>query len=100
MSNTITTKQVHHIAKLANIPVNDDQAQKLATGFAETLQTIADLKKVDTSGVEPTHQVTGLENVLREDTIDPSRTFTQKEALANAKQTYQGFFVVPRVIKK
>jgi len=100
MSNKITKQQVYHVAKLANIPIDDNQAEKLATGFEETLETIADLQSVDISGVEPTHQVTGMENVLREDLVDDTRTFTQEEALANAKQTHQGFFVVPRLIKK
>ncbi|NCN03655.1 MAG: Asp-tRNA(Asn)/Glu-tRNA(Gln) amidotransferase subunit GatC [Candidatus Pacebacteria bacterium] len=100
MSNKITTQQVQHIAQLANIPVDDSEAKKLATGFEETLDTIKDLRAVDTEGIEPTHQVTGMENVLREDIVDDSRTFTQAEALANAKETYQGFFVVPRIIKK
>lgn len=100
MPNKITIKQVHHIADLANIPVSDQEAEKLAKGFKETLETIKDLQTVDTKGIEPTHQVTGMENVLRDDKVDNTRTFTQKEALANAKQTYNGFFVVPRVIKK
>lgn len=100
MSSKITTTQVSHIADLANIPVTQAEASELAAGFDQTLETIKDLQSVDVSGVEPTHQVTGLENVLREDIVDDSRTFTQEEALANAKQTHQGFFVVPRVIKK
>ncbi|MDH5532844.1 MAG: Asp-tRNA(Asn)/Glu-tRNA(Gln) amidotransferase subunit GatC [Candidatus Pacebacteria bacterium] len=100
MLNKITKQQVHHVAKLANIPIDDSEAEKLATGFRETLETITDLQSVDVSGVEPTHQVTGMENILREDKVDDSRTFTQEQALANAKQTHQGFFVVPRLIKK
>lgn len=100
MSTKITKKQVHHIANLANIPIDDQEAEKLAKGFEETLETITDLQSIDTNGVEPTHQVTGMENVLREDKVDDSRTFTQEEALKNAKQTHQGFFVVPRLIKK
>jgi len=100
MSTKITQTQVQHIAKLANIPVTDEEAAKLASGFEKTLETIADLKKIDTNGVTPTSQVNGLENVLREDAVESSRTFTQAEALANAKASYQGYFVVPRLIKK
>jgi aspartyl-tRNA(Asn)/glutamyl-tRNA(Gln) amidotransferase subunit C len=100
MSNKITKQQVQHIATLANIPVENSEAERLAKGFEETLNTIKDLQSVDTSNIEPTHQVTGMENVLREDIVDDSRTFTQKEALANAKQTHRGFFVVPQIIKK
>lgn len=100
MSTKITNTQIQHIAKLANIPVSDEEATKLAAGFEKTLETIADLKAIDTTGVTPTSQVTGLENVWREDIADEKRTFTQKEALANAKATYNGYFVVPRLIKK
>lgn len=100
MSTKITNTQIQHIAKLANIPVSDQEAAQLAKGFEQTLDTIADLKAVDTTGVTPTSQVTGLENVWREDVADQKRTFTQEEALANAKLTYQGYFVVPRLIKK
>ena len=100
MPNKITKKQVHHVANLAHIPIDDNEAEKLAHGFEETLNTITDLQSVDVNGVEPTHQVTGMENILREDIVDDSRTFTQEEALANAKQTHEGFFVVPRLIKK
>lgn len=100
MSNKISKQQVQHIADLANIPIDDNEAEKLGRGFEDTLNTIKDLQSVDTKEVEPTHQVTGMENVLRDDEIDNTRTFSQEEALANAKQTHDGFFVVPRVIKK
>lgn len=94
----VTTKQIKHIAKLANIPVTDQEEKTLAQAFNETLDIIDELKTVDVSGVEPTHQVTGLENVTREDVITVSRMFSQKQALANASRTHQGYFVVPRVI--
>lgn len=98
MSNTITTTQVAHIAELAHIPVSDDEKTKLATAFTQTLAVIDHLRSVDTTAIEPTHQVTGLENVTREDVVDEQRMFTQQDALANATHTHQGFFVVPRVI--
>lgn len=93
------TDTVKHIAKLSNIPITDAEAETLQVAFDETLATVANLQDVDVTGVEPTHQVTGLENVLREDIVDDSRTFTQEEALANAKETHKGYFVVPRIIE-
>lgn len=96
--STITPQQVKHIANLANIPVSDQELTDLADAFEETLGVVANLQAVDTSDVEPTHQVTGLENVLREDVVDETRMFTQTQALANAKQTHEGFVVVPRII--
>lgn len=93
------TNTVKHIAQLSNIPITESEAQSLQVAFDETLATVANLQDVDVTGVEPTHQVTGLENVLRDDVIDDSRTFSQDEALANAKESYNGYFVVPRIIE-
>ncbi len=94
----VTQKQVSHIAQLANIPITDKEEQELAQAFSDTLDVVDHLKTADTKNTEPTHQVTGLENILREDIVDDSRTFSQSEALANAKKTHKGYFVVPRII--
>lgn len=96
----ITKNQIKHIANLANIPVSDKEQEQLKNAFEETLDTISDLQSVDVKGTQLTHQVTGLENVLREDKVDLNNMFTQQEALANAKHTHNGYFVVPRIIKE
>lgn len=95
---SISKQQVKHVAELANIPVSDQEAAKLETAFTETLGVISNLQKLDVSTVEPTHQVTGLENIWREDEIDQTRMFTQEQALANAPKQHQGYFVVPQII--
>jgi aspartyl/glutamyl-tRNA(Asn/Gln) amidotransferase C subunit len=95
----ITPKLVAHIAELAHLPLtNEKQTNNLVEAFKETLGVIENLKEVDTSSIEPTYQVTGLENILREDVVDEKRMFTQKEALQNALIQYQGYFVVPQVL--
>jgi aspartyl-tRNA(Asn)/glutamyl-tRNA(Gln) amidotransferase subunit C len=99
MSSPLSSAQVKHVAKLANIPVDDKELSKLATAFTETLAVIENLQQPDTSNTMPTHQVTGMENVTRPDTIDKPRMFTQEQALANASQTHQGYFVVPAVLE-
>jgi aspartyl-tRNA(Asn)/glutamyl-tRNA(Gln) amidotransferase subunit C len=91
---------VSHIAKLANIPVTAAEEEKLAADFNTTIGVVDDLFNVDVNGVDPTSQVTGLENILREDEIDVERQFTQEQALLNAKRTHNGFFVVDQVIEQ
>lgn len=93
-----TATTVQHIAQLANIPITAVEESKLATQFAETLEVVKKMSELDTSHTEPTHQVTGLENVWREDQVVPERTFSQEQALANTTTSYQGYFVVPQVI--
>lgn len=95
---SVNNTQVKHIAQLANIPISEEESNQLAQDFSETLQVVDQLKKADVSQVEITHQVTGFKNVLREDLVKEEQSFTQQEALANAKKTYQGYFVVPYVL--
>lgn len=96
----VTSEQVFKIAELAHIPVNDEEAKKLAQGFTTTYEVVEGLNSADTSDMEQTQQVTGLENVTREDIIDEQRMFSQEEALRNASKTHNGFFVVSQVLDK
>lgn len=97
---SFTTDDITHISQLALIPVTEEEKKELATGFNTVIGVLEALKKIDVTGVEPTYQVTGLENVFREDEVDEKRTFTQEQALANAPKSYQGFFVVERVLDR
>ena len=98
-SPLITTTQVKHLAKLANLPISDERLTKLADQIETTFEYIQTLEKSDTSKLADTNQVAGLINVLREDIIDDSRTFTQEQALQNAKQTHNGYFMVPAILE-
>ena len=94
-----TAEDVHKIAKLANIPVTAREEAVLSEGFNTTMKVVDTLFSVDVKGVIPTSQVTGLENVLREDEIDGQRVFTQDQALANARRKHNGFFVVDQILE-
>jgi aspartyl/glutamyl-tRNA(Asn/Gln) amidotransferase C subunit len=95
---TVQKSTVQHIAALANIPITDAESQKLATAFQETMEVVDQLKTADVSQVETTHQVTGFKNVWREDVVREELSFTQEQALANAKHSYKGYFVVPYLL--
>ena len=96
---TFSASAVEHIARLANIPVTPEEKKKLADGFNTVIGVLDQLKTIDTKNIEPTHQVTGLENITREDEVDVTRMFTQEQALANAPKKHNGFFVVDRVLE-
>ena len=70
MKQKINKSLVKHIAQLANIPISAKEEAELAKDFSETLEVVDKLQKIDTQGVEMTHQVTGLKNVTREDKIN------------------------------
>ena len=87
---------VAKVAKLANLPLTEAEKKKFEKQLSETLDYVKQLGEIDTKKVEPTSQVTGLENVLREDEVTPS--LLQREALQNAKETHKGFFKVPAIL--
>ncbi len=89
---------VSYVAKLANIPLTKDEEEKFESQLSSVLDYFEQLKKVDTKNVKPTSQVTGLENVTREDTVFPS--LPQKDALVNAKSTEKGFFKVKAILEQ
>lgn len=99
-SKNVTSKDVFHIAGLAYIPITEKEAETLAQGFTTTYEVVAALKKADTTGVSQTQQVTGLENVMREDVVDESRMFSQEQALRNAPRTHNGYFVADQILDK
>ncbi|MFA6081284.1 MAG: Asp-tRNA(Asn)/Glu-tRNA(Gln) amidotransferase subunit GatC [Patescibacteria group bacterium] len=94
----ISNDLVKHMSRLARIPISDAEEKELAKGFNKTLEVIDNLFKVDVKGVEPTHQVTGLENVLREDIVDDKKMLTQEQALSNTKNKHNGYFVVDQIL--
>lgn len=87
---------VSHVAKLANLPLTPEEKKKFEKQLSETLDYVNKLGEIETKNVEPTSQVTGLENVMREDIATPS--LPQKEVLKNAKKTHNGFFKVPPIL--
>lgn len=91
---------VEKISRLAQIPVDDKEKEELAEGFNKTLAVIDGLFKVDVSGIEPVHQTTDLVNIFREDKVDEEKMLTQDQALANAKNKHNGYFVVDQILEE
>lgn len=96
--NKLTIDDVKKVAGLASLPLTGEEITLFIVQLSAILDFISKLQKIDTHGVQETSQVTGLENVLREDVIDAERMFSQKQALANAKGAYNGFFKVPKIL--
>lgn len=96
----VTPSDIVKIAKLANIPVIESQTKELTKQVGVTIEYVSKLQELPTEGVVETSQVTGLENVVREDIVDTKRMLTQEEALLNAPHTHNGFFVVDAVLEE
>jgi aspartyl-tRNA(Asn)/glutamyl-tRNA(Gln) amidotransferase subunit C len=96
-ANLISDDQFKHIAKLSRLEIKPDE-EFIKDQLGEAAQYVDILKELDTDKVEPTFQVNHKKNVLREDIVTPS--FSQVEALSQAKATQNGYFKTSATIKK
>lgn len=91
---------VPHVAKLANLALTSAETKKFEKQLEETINYVDSLNEIKTKGIEPTSQVTGLENVLREDIAGSERILSQEEALSNTKSTENGLFKIKGILNE
>ncbi|OGX25115.1 MAG: asparaginyl/glutamyl-tRNA amidotransferase subunit C [Omnitrophica WOR_2 bacterium RIFCSPHIGHO2_02_FULL_48_11] len=93
----ITQKDVKYIASLSRINLKEQEVGRLTKNLEAILHYIEKLKKVDVSQVQPTSHVFPLNNVFREDVVQPS--LHQDKAIKISQNHHQGSFKVPKVIE-
>ena len=93
---TISTSDIQHLASLSSLALADDEVDGLRQDLENIIGYIEQLGELDTSGVEPTYQVTGLENVWREDEVQSGISAEKLLKLAPEKQNNQ--VKVPQVL--
>jgi len=87
---------VKNIAKLANLPLLDEEIARFERQLSAILDHIKKLEEVDTKNVEEASNITGLENITKDDIVEQS--LSQKDALINTKRQHNGFFEVPAIL--
>ena len=95
--STITTDDVRHLAQLSSLQLSDDEVADLQVDLKNILNYIDQLAELDTTGVEPTYQVTGLENIWRDDVIDVS-SVGREQLLVLAPDQANDSVKVPQVL--
>ncbi len=95
--STITTDDVRHLAQLSNLQISDDEVDTLRGDLENILGYIEQLGELDTTGVAPTYQVTGLENVWRDDEVQVS-SVTRERLLSLAPEQADNSVKVPKVL--
>ena len=93
---TISTSDIQHLASLSSLALADDEVDGLRQDLENIIGYIKQLGELDTAGIEPTYQVTGLENVWREDEVKPGISAEKLLELAPEKQNNQ--VKVPQVL--
>jgi aspartyl-tRNA(Asn)/glutamyl-tRNA(Gln) amidotransferase subunit C len=94
----LSKKDVEHVANLAKLPLTSKEVETYLKQLDEVVSYIGELGEVDTEGVEPTSQTTGLTDVFREDEPKSSESLSQEEALAGSEKTHNGYFKVGAIL--
>ncbi|OKS85504.1 Asp-tRNA(Asn)/Glu-tRNA(Gln) amidotransferase subunit GatC [Mucilaginibacter polytrichastri] len=93
----ITEDTVDKIAHLARLEVNAEEKEQLMADMSRILSFMDKLNEVDTSNVEPLVYMTDEVNTFREDVI--KEVITHEEALQNAPEHDENYFMIPKVIE-
>ena len=93
----LSSEQVDHVANLANLALSDEEKELFREQLSAILGYAERLSDLDTSEIPPTATVLPLENVMRDDEVQPS--LSQEDALANAPAALDGHFQVPVVLE-
>lgn len=87
---------VERIAGLARVGLTHDEMERMRDQLSAVLDHISMLQEVDTDDIPPTAQVIELQNIMRDDVVEPS--LTQEQVLLNAPRSEDGFIKVKAVL--
>ncbi len=93
----ILRDDVLHLAQLSSLQLASDEVDALQQDLSNIVGYIEQLVELDTTGIEPTYQVTGLSNVWRDDVVDQSGV-TREQLLALATEQQNNSVKVPKVL--
>lgn len=93
----ISRDDVQHLAQLSSLNLADEEIDPLLGDIENILGYIEQLSELDTTGVEPTYQVTDLENIWREDTVEEA-SVNRETLLSLAADSDAHQIKVPKVL--
>ncbi|MHC1728645.1 MAG: Asp-tRNA(Asn)/Glu-tRNA(Gln) amidotransferase subunit GatC [Syntrophobacteraceae bacterium] len=92
----ITREEVRHVADLARLELSEAEEERMTGQMNGILEYMEKLNELDTEGITPTTHAILLQNVFRDDVVRDS--LEREKALANAPETDDVNFIVPKII--
>ncbi len=89
---------VDHVAMLARLGLTEEERELMREQLSSILEHVSRIQELDTEAIPPTAQVITLQNVWREDDVQPS--LPVEAVLANAPESEDGFFRVHAVLEQ
>lgn len=93
----ISTADVQHLAQLSSLQLSDTELESLRGDLEGIIGYIQQLSELDTTGVEPTYQVTDLQNAWRDDVVN-TYGVDRETLLARAPAVEAHQIKVPKVL--
>lgn len=98
MTHQIDEQVVRSLASCAHIALSDEEVTIMAQELTSIVENLAPITEYELEGVEPSFYAPGAPvNIMREDV--PEIRFSQNQALFNASQVENGYFVIPPLDK-
>ena len=94
---SIDKTTIQKVARLARIRTSGAEAEILVVELSKILKMIEQLGEVNTDGVEPMTSVIEMQMPARDDVVTDGGI--AEKILANAPEQTAGFFVVPKVVE-
>ena len=94
----ISKAEVEKVAELARLDLTEAEKSLFGGQLSQILSYVDQLQSVSTEGIPRTSSVAENESEWREDVVAPGLTLEQ--AMANAPDSNQGLFMVPKIIGK
>ncbi|MBW8349406.1 Asp-tRNA(Asn)/Glu-tRNA(Gln) amidotransferase subunit GatC [Bacillus sp. IITD106] len=92
----ITKDQVLHVAHLARLEMNDNEAELYTEQLDRIIEMAERLDELNTENIKPTSHVFAQENIMREDV--PVKGLPIEEVLRNVPQHEDGQIKVPKIL--
>ncbi len=92
----VSKEEILHIAKLADLNLQEDEVQKYRENLEEILNYANIVNNAPINGLEETISIDNECNVFRKDEV--KQTSTLEELLQNAPDSQNGMFKIPKVI--
>lgn len=93
----LTDEDILKLARLARLRLSEDELPRFRREITAILEYVKILGSVDTDGLQPTYQVTGLQNVMRADEIVDYGS-SPEQLLKNVPATEKGHIKTRRMI--
>lgn len=90
-------EEVEHVANLARIEISQEEKQKFAEQLSAILDYVEELGEAPTKTVEPISQISGLENITRQDKTQEG--LSVEKVLSNAPAKENNFIKTKQVFE-